>query len=139
VRYLLDTNTISNLVDFPSGAGAKRVREAAAADAQIVTSIVVVAELRFGYTKISSRRLKDAYERIFQSIAVEDWRTPFDHVYGEIRSMLEKRGSKIGAMDMLIASHALATDAVVVTGNEREFCRVPGLKIENWLRAEPAE
>lgn len=133
MRYLLDTNIISNVIDYPTGAAAGRLREDAGS-ASIVTSIVVVAELRYGYTKIASVRLQQAYERFFGSITIEGWGTPFDHVYADIRDHLEKKGRPIGAMDMLIASHARATDAIMVTANEKHFSQVPGLKIENWLR-----
>ncbi len=131
MRYLLDTNMISEVIDQPIGPAATRVRQAASR-ATVITSIIVVSELRYGYTKISSRRLKEAYELFFGTIAVEGWEAPFDHVYAEIRSALEKKGRAIGAMDMLIAAHALATEATVVTANERHFSQVPDLNVENW-------
>ncbi|MBU0990827.1 MAG: VapC toxin family PIN domain ribonuclease, partial [Proteobacteria bacterium] len=53
-------------------------------------------------------------------------------LYGKIREGLQKQGTPIGAMDLLIAAHAIFLDAVLVTNNTREFERVPGLKIENW-------
>jgi len=59
---------------------------------------------------------------------------PADEVYGQIRTSLERSGSPIGANDMLIAAHALALDATLVTDNEREFRRIDGLKMDNWLR-----
>lgn len=132
MRYLLDTNIISNVIDHPTGKAAGRIRQAAPR-VDVVTSIVVVAELRYGYTKISSARLKGAYERFFQSVTVESWEAPFDHVYAEIRTALEKKGKLIGAMDMMIAAHAMATNAIVVTANERHFREVPELKVENWM------
>jgi tRNA(fMet)-specific endonuclease VapC len=138
MRYLLDTNILSDVINSPKGAAAARVRLEAIAG-NIAISIIVVAELRYGYTKIASQRLKDAYEKLFDSIPIEAWEKPFDHVYANIRSELERKGRVIGAMDMLIAAHALATDAVMVTANESEFSRVPGLKIENWLRQAATE
>jgi tRNA(fMet)-specific endonuclease VapC len=132
MRYLLDTNIISNVIDFPNGAAATRIRKANPGDV-ILTSIIVAAELRFGYTKVGSQRLREAYERFFQSVAVESWEIPFDHVYADIRSFLEKKGRIIGAMDLMIAAHAVATEATVVTANERHFSQVPELKFENWL------
>ncbi len=98
-----------------------------------MTSIIVVAELRYGYTKISSRRLRDAYEAFFEGLPIENWELPFDHVYADVRDQLTKRGRSIGAMDMLIAAHALATDATVVTANVKHFSEVHRLKVENWL------
>jgi tRNA(fMet)-specific endonuclease VapC len=59
---------------------------------------------------------------------------PSDGHYASLRTALERAGTPIGANDMLIAAHALATDSILVTDNVKEFSRVPGLKIENWLR-----
>jgi len=58
---------------------------------------------------------------------------PADLIYADIRATLEKSGTPIGANDLFIAAHALALNATLVTGNEREFRRVPGLEVENWL------
>ena len=58
-----------------------------------------------------------------------------DHAYATLRADLELRGLVIGQNDMLIAAHALALDAILVTDNVREFKRVKGLKVENWLRS----
>lgn len=62
----------------------------------------------------------------------------FDHSaaleYGIIRSSLEKKGTPIGSLDMLIAAHAKSMDFIVVTNNEKEFSRVAGLRIENWIK-----
>jgi tRNA(fMet)-specific endonuclease VapC len=133
MRYLLDTNVISEVVERPVGDLANKVR-GAAASSTIVTSIIVASELRFGYTKIGSGRLKEAYEMFFNSIEIEDWVEPFDQVYADLRSALERQGKLIGAMDLLIAAHAYATDATVVT-DDRAFLQVSGLKVENWLRS----
>lgn len=132
MRYLLDTNIISNVIAHPLDQVARRVRTEVTAG-NVFTSIIVVSELRFGYTKVSSTRLKEAYDRFLDGIVVEDWEKPFDHVYAELRSEMERNGKLIGTMDMLIATHGIATNATVVTANEREFSRVPGLKVENWM------
>lgn len=132
MRYLLDTNAISDAVERPIGNVATRIRQLSDT-ASIVTSIIAVSELRYGYTKISSRRLKEAYDAFFESIQIESWEKPFDYIYGDLRSELERRGKTLGAMDMLIAVHALATDAVVVS-DDRAYSQVPGLITENWLR-----
>ncbi len=60
---------------------------------------------------------------------------PVDQIYGDIRSDLERMGTPIGDYDMLIATHALALDCILVTDNEGEFRRIPGLRVENWLRS----
>lgn len=136
MRYLLDTNIISDAVERRDGPAARKIRKVFSS-VSLITSIIVVSELRYGYTKIASMRLKEGYEVFFDSIAIENWEVPFDRVYGEMRAKLERTGKSMGAMDMLIAAHALATDAVVVT-DDRAFAHVLGLKVENWLRHESA-
>jgi len=73
-------------------------------------------------------------ERVLSGLAVKAWDGPADRLYGEVRAELQRSGRLIGANDLLIAAHALALDCILVTDNEREFSRVPGLRVENWLR-----
>ena len=130
MAYLLDTNIISNAMRQPLGKAADRMRPFLSGE--LSTSVVVQAEVRFGYTKSGVLRQKVAAEAILQHLRVEDWCAPADLAYASIRSELEKIGSSMGQMDMLIAAHALVLDAVVVT-DDRAFLRVSGLKVENWL------
>ncbi len=132
MKYLYDTNIISNLIRSPDGKVGQRTEMLAVGD--LGTSIVVAAELRFGYRNRGSKRLEVLVEQVLADFEIAPWASPADLHYAEIRSILQKQGQPIGQMDMLIAAHALALDAVVVTDNEREFSRVPGLKVENWLR-----
>lgn len=127
--FLLDTNHLSVLVNDPNGRCAQRIRRAAE---QAFTSVIVIAEVRFGLAKRPSARLEELTEAIISGIKVEPWESPADIRYAEIRAYLERRGTPISANDMLIAAHALALDATIVTANEREFRRVPDLKVENW-------
>lgn len=131
--YLLDTNILSHSIRQPTGQVAQCLRKQA--QDQLLTSIIVQAELRFGYTKSGLPRHREAVEAILQQLRVEDWCRPADVAYAKLRTELEKMGSPIGQNDMLIAAHALTLDAVLVTDNIREFSRVPELKVENWLRA----
>ena len=73
-------------------------------------------------------------ERTLATLEVLPFDAPADIHYGELRTKLEKRGTPIGANDMLIAAHALALGYTLVTDNVREFGRVDGLVIENWVR-----
>ncbi len=130
--WLLDTNVISQAARNPNGAAAQRI--AAAEADRLVTSVVVAAELRFGYLRVGSQRIRDATEALVGSFEVLDWGEACTWTYGQLRADLERRGQPIGTMDMLIAAHALTLDAILVTDNDREFGRVPGLKIENWVR-----
>lgn len=131
VQYLLDTNILSDLVRRPQGRIAKRL--ARAGESNVCTSIVVAAELRFGAAKSGSKRLTAQLEVILSAIETLPLEEPADHHYAKLRQYLEARGTPIGPNDLLIAAHALALDCTVITANDREFSRVPGLKVENWL------
>lgn len=100
----------------------------------ICISLVVLAELRFGFAKKMSFRLMSRLESLLDELAVQAWAEPADRQYAEVRAALERAGTPIGANDLLIAAHALALDCILVTDNEREFSRVHGLRVENWLR-----
>jgi len=128
---MLDTNVVSDLLRNPRGKAARhlgRIGEKA-----VCTSIIVAAELRYGCARNGSRRLLEAVEDLLGEIDVLAFESPADITYGEIRSQLEAAGKPIGSNDLLIAAHALAVDAIVVTGNADEFRRVRGLKVQNWL------
>ncbi|MBL8225078.1 MAG: type II toxin-antitoxin system VapC family toxin [Chromatiales bacterium] len=132
-RYLLDTNIVSALIRDPQGAAAARI--AAVGEDTICTSIVVAAELRFGAVKSGSRALKQRVDVILSALEVVPLEPPADEHYGEIRQHLARQGTPIGANDLLIAAHARSLDLALVTANVREFARVPGLRVEDWLAA----
>ena len=132
MRYLLDTNVISNLIRFPEGKAAKRI--GGLKIGELGTSIIVSAELKFGYMKRASKKLQRLIEASLASFEVAPWEAPADLAYAQLRTHLESKGRPISQNDMLIAAHALALNVVLVTDNDREFSRVPGLKVENWLR-----
>jgi len=129
-RYMLDTNIISDLIRNPQGRAAKRI--AKAGEDNICTSIIVAAELRYGCAKSGSSRLLKAVEDLLGEINVLPFDVPADAEYGGIRSELEAAGKPIGSNDLLIAAHAYATGATVVTANIDEFKRIRGLNVENW-------
>jgi tRNA(fMet)-specific endonuclease VapC len=128
---MLDTNIISDLIKNPQGKAAKRI--AKAGEDTICTSIIVAAELRYGCAKSGSERLLKAVEELLGEIDVLPFDVPADTEYGGIRSELEAAGRPIGANDLLIAAHAYATGATIVTANANEFKRIRGLNVENWL------
>jgi len=130
-QFLLDTNILSDLVRNPQGRIAKRI--AREGEKSICTSIMVASELRFGAEKSGSERLASQLEAILAVIDIVPLEEPADRLYARIRKYLEDRGTPIGPNDLLIAAHALALDQTVITANDREFSRVPGLKVENWL------
>lgn len=129
--YLLDTNIVSDALRNTRGVCASRI---GMTDAEaLCTSIVVAAELRFGVAKKGSAELARRVEHALGSLRVLPLDGEADRHYGRLRADLERDGRPIGANDMLIAAHALAIDAVLVTDNVFEFSRVPGLRYENWL------
>jgi tRNA(fMet)-specific endonuclease VapC len=132
MKYLLDTNMVSDLVRAPRGRVADRLR--AIGEAHVCTSIVVAAELRYGAEKKGSARLTKQLEAVLGALDVLALDEPVDATYGSIRVHLERTGRPIGANDLLIAAQTVVLGHTLVTDNEREFTRVPGLACENWLR-----
>jgi tRNA(fMet)-specific endonuclease VapC len=130
-RYLLDTNIISDLIRNPQGKAAKRIAEVG--EDNVCTSIIVAAELRYGCARRGSKRLLKAIEDLLGEVSVLPFDIPADAEYGGIRSELEAAGTPIGGNDLLIAAHAHAIGATIVTANADEFKRVRGLNVENWL------
>ncbi len=131
MRYLLDTNVVSDLVRNPQGRIAEHIRRVG--EAQVCTSIIVAAELRYGAAKRGSPRLTTQLEAVLGALEVLPFEAPADAVYGLIRSRLEQAGKPIGGNDLLIAAQAIALGNTVVTDNEGEFARIDGLPRENWL------
>jgi tRNA(fMet)-specific endonuclease VapC len=132
MRYLLDTNVISDLVRKPQGRIAQHIREVG--EAQVCTSIIVAAELRYGATKKGSPRLTAQLEAVLGALEVLPFETSADTAYGSLRARLEQAGTPIGGNDLLIAAQVVALGYTIVTDNEREFGRIGGLPRENWLR-----
>jgi tRNA(fMet)-specific endonuclease VapC len=138
MRYLLDTNIVSDLVRNPQGKVARHVR--AVGEKHVCTSIIVAAELRYGANKKGSPRLSSQLDAVLGALEILPFEAPADTSYGLLRTRLEKAGTPIGASDLLnndllIAAQALALGYVIVTDNEREFSRVKGLRLQNWLRS----
>lgn len=133
-RYLLDTNIISDLMRDANGIAAERFAHIAkASDAPgVCTSVVVQCELLFGLARKPNSRLEMAYERVMESLEILALDSEIANYYAQIRTALERQGTPIGPNDTLIAAHALALDCTLVTDNEAEFRRVPGLRVENW-------
>ena len=133
VRYLLDTNALSQLIRDPRGAVGSRLDEVG--DSNVYTSIVVACELRYGARKRGSSALSERVDRVLSNIHVAPLESGVDTLYAQIRQELESAGQSIGANDLLIAAQALQHSATLVTDNVAEFQRVAGLKVENWVRS----
>lgn len=133
MQFMLDTNICIYAIKHrpPEVLAALRANEAAG----LGISSITVAELTFGVAKSGSVRNLAALRQFLEPLEVAD----FDHsaaaAYGPLRAALESAGTPIGPLDTQIAAHALALDVTLVSHNTREFARVPGLKLANWVAA----
>lgn len=134
MRYLLDTNIVSDLVRNPQGRVMRRIGRIG--EEQVCTSIIVAAELRYGAAKKGSRRLTAQLEAVLAVMEVLPFEPPADVTYGALRARLEGTGQPIGGNDLLIAAQAMTLGYTIVTDNEREFQRIAELPCENWLRGK---
>lgn len=132
---MLDTHIVSELGRNPQGVVAKRIADVG--PDTICVSIITAAELRYGCAKKGSPRLLAQIEAILGSVQVLALDVPADAEYGGIRAELEDAGKPLGPNDLLIAAHAYALEAVLVTANVGDFSRVRALKIENWMDEVP--
>ena len=134
MRYVLDTNILSDLVRDPQGRVAERIR--AIGEAFVCTSIIVAAALRYGASSKGSQRLTAQVTAVLDVIEVLPFEEPADGVYGSLRAQLEAIGQPIGGNNLFIAAQVLSLGYTIVTDNEQEFARIDGLRRENWLRDE---
>ena len=133
MRYLLDTNICIYMIRKKPKAVLESIKSLEVGDVAI--SSITLSELEYGVAKSSQiQQNRDALHAFLAPIEV----APYDHMaayrYGQIRAFLEQKRLIIGAMDMLIAAHALSLSVPLVTNNIREFKRIPGLDIENWAK-----
>ncbi|WP_326533225.1 type II toxin-antitoxin system tRNA(fMet)-specific endonuclease VapC [Pseudorhodoferax sp.] len=130
-RYLLDTNTCIYIINRrPPGVF---TRFEALAVGELGISSITGAELAFGVDKSGSARNRQALDKFLAPLEICAFDEAAMRQYGAVRSLLERQGRPIGALDTLIAAHALALGCVLVTNNVREFQRVPGLALDNWV------
>jgi tRNA(fMet)-specific endonuclease VapC len=135
MRYLLDSNVISHLVRFPRGSSARRLDDVG--QEHVFTSIIVSSEVNYGVRKRGSaeltRKVGDVLGRMFVAV----FEPPADQHYAVLRCAMDAAGKALAPNDLLIASHALALDATLVT-DDRAFAFVPDLRTENWIQDEQA-
>ncbi len=132
MRYMLDTNICIEMLRGRGVRVLKRIRRCAVGDIGI--SIITLAELEHGVWKSASPEKNQIALNIFRAYLEQaDFDAAAARAYGEIHARLEREGRVIGPMDLLIAAHALALDVALITNNEREFRRVAGLRVENWV------
>jgi tRNA(fMet)-specific endonuclease VapC len=132
MKYMLDTNICIYIIKKKPDQVIHHLQELRLSD--LCISSITLSELEYGVEKSEQRdRNKIALAKFLAPIEVIAYDDLAAAQYGIIRSSLEKNGMPIGSLDMLIAAHAMARGLILVTNNEREFKRVPGLKIENWV------
>jgi tRNA(fMet)-specific endonuclease VapC len=129
---LLDTNIVSDLIRNPQGKVAQHIRRFG--EAQVCTSIMVAAELRYEADKKGSPKLSSQLALVLGALEILPLETPADAENGAVRTQLERAGTPIGANDLLIAAQALALGYTVVSDNDKEFSRIKDLRCENCLR-----
>lgn len=134
-RYMLDTNVVSDVIRNPHGSAATMIESVG--DTQVAISSIVASELRFGILKRNSERLTFLVENILDRVSILPYEDREASHFAEIRLDLERNGTPIGTTDLFIAAHARSLDVTLVTANIREFGRVPGLKVENWVGSTP--
>jgi tRNA(fMet)-specific endonuclease VapC len=129
---LLDTNICIHVINARPAAVLERFRQHRMGDIGLCS--VVAAELAYGVAKSASARNRQALEMFLAPLVI----LPFDEAalwtYGDLRAELECKGTPIGALDTMIAAHALSQQSTLVTNNIREFERVPGLTLDNWVQ-----
>lgn len=134
---MLDTNILSEMMRNPHGRVFDHIVRVGSD--RLCVSIISAAEIRYGCAKKGSARLLAQADAILGALEILPFDVPSDAEYGGIRSELEAAGYTIGPNDLLIAAHAYALGAVMVTDNVGEFGRVRGLKVENWLEDAPQQ
>ena len=131
MKLLLDTNICIYIIKQQPATVIKHFLEYQVGDIGI--SSITLSELRYGVAK-SKHREKNAkaLDEFIIPLEVVSFDEDAAHAYGEIRATLEKSGTPIGAMDMLIAAHAVSLGIPLVTNNAREFARIPAINIIDW-------
>lgn len=133
MNFLLDTNTCIYLIKKKPLEVLQRFNTYTVGDIGI--SSITAAELYFGVQKsqhpVQNQR---ALEQFLLPLAIVEFNSAAAAAYGSIRASLEQQGMPIGALDTLIAAHAVSLGLILVTNNTREFARIPELKLENWAK-----
>jgi tRNA(fMet)-specific endonuclease VapC len=132
LRYMLDTDICSYIMKRSSPVLLRRLQSVAIGD--VCISVISKAELLYG-VEVSQKRKQDdaAVEAFLRLLEVVDFPDAGAEHYAKIRAELKKRGTMIGANDLLLAAHARSLGLTLVTNNTREFGRVRGLSVENWM------
>ena len=132
MTYLLDTNICINIINKKPVSVLKRLSQYRVDEVAI--SSITVSELEYGINKSkTSNNSRIALMEFLLSFRIVDYDSNAAREYGIIRAELERTGQPIGAMDYLLAAHAISLDLILVSNNLREFSKVNNLKFENWV------
>ena len=132
MRFILDTDLCIALIKWKPAKVLRRIMSLVPGEAGI--SAVTLAELRFGVAKSAQgERNCQALDEFLLPLEIADFDAGAAGSYGKVRAALEAAGTPIGPLDTQIGAHALSLGAVLVTHNTREFCRISGLAVEDWL------
>ena len=133
IKYMLDTNICIYIIKQKPKNVIERFRQAQVSE--IGVSSITLSELEYGVMKSAkSEQNKLALVQFIAPIEISAYDDVAAQHYGVIRANLERQGTPIGSLDMLIAAHALSQNSVLITNNESEFKRVSNLRIENWAK-----
>lgn len=133
IQYMLDTNICIYMIKRKPANVIERLRQSRIS--QVGISTITLSELEYGVAKsIKPEQNQFALAQFLASMEILSYGDEAAQQYGRLRAFLEKQGKPIGSLDMLIAAHVLSIDCILVTNNEKEFSRVPDLKIDNWVR-----
>ena len=133
MRYMLDTNICIYVIKHKPESVFRELKKISPED--VCISSITYAELAYGVEKsVQTERNRLALAMMLSSIDIAAFDDAAASEYGEIRGGLEKGGTPIGSLDMLIAAHARSAGCTLVTNNTKEFCRVKGLKVVNWVK-----
>ena len=131
MRYLLDTNICIYAINQRSDTVVERLQREGRSN--LTTSALVAAELAFGAEKSNRSDTRQQLLLFLSGLQILSWSESAVWHYARQRKLLKDAGTPIGEMDLLIAAHALGDDLTLVTNNTREFERIEGLKLENWV------
>ena len=133
MRYMLDTDICVTLIRQKSPELRDKIKSFKPETLGI--SVITLAELQYGVQKGQRQKLEqEALMKVLFPFKIVDFNSEAAVTYGHIRAELEKIGQRIGPYDLQIAAHAKTLGVILVTGNVREFNRVDGLIVENWLK-----
>ena len=132
-RFMLDTNICIYIANHKPHQVKSRFERME--PGQLIMSAITYGELWYGTYKSSRRAFAvEKLNELIQGVPVQELPSTVSRVYGQIRGSLEKNGRTIGSNDLWIGAHAMALNVTLVTNNEREFRRIAGLNVENWVK-----